>query len=277
MESPIFETDKSPAVVKVKSKYVGTVVKTSLAGALIDIGIEKPSVIHISQIVSPNEKEPIKRVEDILHVGQKVEVWVRRAKPDHIELTMIKPLDLEWREIKKDMIVKGTVVRLEKFGAFVDIGAERPALVHVSEMTHGYVRSPSDVVKEGDIIEAQVLEVDRRKKQIKLSMKALQPEPEAIMAEVNKVTETEPQEKPHRRKAGRKNKSNNEALADLNHEDKQLVPEPTVMELKLREAMARAKSHKGSGETRDRKSSRSTSYLQEDILARTLEHKAHTS
>lgn len=275
MESPVVEKNELPAEVKIKTRYTGTVVKTSLAGALIDIGVGRPAVIHISQIVSPNPNEPIKRVEDVLHVGQNVDVWVRRAKPDRIELTMIKPLDLEWREIKKDMVVRGTVVRLEKFGAFVDIGAERLALVHVSEMAHGYVRSPSDVVKEGDTIEAQVLEVDRRKKQIKLSMKALLPEPEVIMAEVNKAAEAEPQEKPHRKKTARKAKS--EASAETHHEEKQPETEPTVMELKLREAMARAKSRKAQTETRSKKSSRPAADLQEEILARTLEHKVRTS
>ena len=98
-------------------------------------------------------------------------------KDDRVELTMIKPLDLEWRDIKKGMNVKGQVVRLEKFGAFVEIGAERPGLIHISEMAHGYVRQPSDVVKEGDEVEAQVIDVNRKKKQIKLSLKALQPEP----------------------------------------------------------------------------------------------------
>ena len=60
---------------------------------------------------------------------------------------MIKPLDLEWREIKTGLVVKGTVVRLETFGAFVEIGAERPGLIHISEMAHGYVRTPADVLK----------------------------------------------------------------------------------------------------------------------------------
>jgi small subunit ribosomal protein S1 len=71
---------------------------------------------------------------------------------------------------------KGKVVRLEPYGAFVDIGAERPGMVHVSELAHGYVKTPSEIVKEGDEVEAKVLDVNRKKKQIKLSMKALEPE-----------------------------------------------------------------------------------------------------
>jgi ribosomal protein S1 len=86
---------------------------------------------------------------------------------------MIEPPLLDWNEIDKDMVVKGKVIRLEKFGVFVDIGAERPGLVHISELTHGYIKTPGEVVKEGDEVEVKVLGVNRRKKQIKLSMKAL--------------------------------------------------------------------------------------------------------
>ena len=77
---------------------------------------------------------------------------------------MKEPLALEWREIKPGMTVKGQVVRLETFGAFVEIGAERPGLIHISELSHSYVRTPGEVVREGDEVEAKVLEVNRRKK-----------------------------------------------------------------------------------------------------------------
>ena len=65
---------------------------------------------------------------------------------------------------------------MKPYGAFVDIGAERPGMVHVSELTHGYVKTPSEIVKEGDEVEAKVLDVNRKKKQIRLSIKALEPE-----------------------------------------------------------------------------------------------------
>ncbi len=176
MESSVAAEADRANEVKPKMKFTGKVAKISLAGAVIDLGIGQPAVIHISQLISPSE-EAIMKVEDVLQVGQEIEVWVKKVKEDHIELTMIRPLDLEWRDLKKGMNVKGKVVRLEKFGAFVEIGAERPGLVHISEMAHGYVRTPSEVVNEGDEVEAQVLDVNRRKKQIKLSLKALLPEP----------------------------------------------------------------------------------------------------
>ena len=94
-----------------------------------------------------------------------------------IELTMLEPMGMDWQEIKTDMELIGKVTRIEKYGVFVDIQAERPGLVHISEMTHGYVRTPTDIVQKGDEINVKVLKVNRRKKQIKLSMKALEEPP----------------------------------------------------------------------------------------------------
>src|SRR5687768_6523374 len=173
-----------------KTKLSGKVLKTTLAGALIDVGQSVPGVIHISQL----SEDSINKVEDVVKEGQTVEVWVRRVKKDRIELTMIKPLGLEWKEIEPDMVVKGKVVRLEPYGAFVDIGAERPGMVHVSELAHGYVKTPNEIVKEGDEVEAKVLDVNRKKKQIKLSMKALEPE----------IEEFKPAKKENKREKGNK-------------------------------------------------------------------------
>jgi len=266
-----------------KMKFTGKVVKVSLAGAVIDIGLGKPAVLHISQIVSENNT-PIKRVEDVMKINDEVNVWVKRiAKKDgeeRIELTMVAPLALEWREIKVGDAVKGKVVRLEKFGAFVEIGAERPGLVHISEMAHGYVKVPGDVVKEGDEIEAQVLDVNRRKKQIKLSMKALLPEPEEVVVE----EKPKPAAKPARKKAAdsaedykpaRKPRksggdSNAAIMQEVNASDE---PQLTAMEMALKAAMEKSKSKKQKAEPRKTKTRGAE---QEDILERTLKSKAQT-
>ena len=111
--------------------------------------------------------------------GQDIEVWIQRADPENkkIELTMLEPLGIDWREIQPEMELVGKVTRIEKYGVFVDIDAERPGLVHISEMAHGYVRTPTDIVQKGDEVTVKVLKVNRRKKQIKLSMKALEEAP----------------------------------------------------------------------------------------------------
>ncbi|GAB4526420.1 MAG: hypothetical protein Fur0018_11680 [Anaerolineales bacterium] len=217
--------------IKRKTHFTGKVIKTSLAGAIVDIGLGVPGVIHISQI----SKEPVRQVEDAIKVGDVVETWVRQVFPEkqRIELTMIKPYDLEWRDMQPGMVLKGSVTRLEKFGAFVDIGAERPGLVHISEMAHGFVKEPGDVVKIGDEVDVQVLKFSRRKKQIKLSMKALQEKP---------VEEEKPRRQP--RKASKPQRERTPRTAHMEAETRDAVP--TAMEIALREAMERAKGSKAS-------------------------------
>lgn len=147
----------------------GVVTKIELFGAFVDLGLEVPGLLHISKL----KREQVNRVQDVLHEGQEVEVWVDRVDPElpRIELTMIRPLELRWQDIKPGKKASGTIVRIEKFGAFVDIGAARPGLVHVSEMSNTYVSDPSEIVKVGDKIDVMVLEIDRTKRQISLSMK----------------------------------------------------------------------------------------------------------
>jgi len=242
--------------IKRKMHYSGTVLKTSLAGAVIDIGIGVPGVVHISQL----QVQPVNKVEDVVHTGQSVDVWVRRVFPkkNRIELTMIKPLDLEWREINKDMVLKGKVTRLEKFGVFVEIGAERPGLVHISEMTHGYIKSPGDMVKEGDEIEVKVLDVNRQKKQIKLSMKALEEPP-------TKVVKEPPQPKEQAPKA-----------APVVEQEEKEEPVPTAMAMALREAMERSKERDVEQPLKSKGKSKGKSDQIEDILERTLQNRSRS-
>ena len=82
------------------------------------------------------------------------------------------------RDLNKDDLVQGTVTRILPYGAFVDIGIGRDALLHVREMGVGYVAKPEDVVKVGDNIEARIIELSRRRGRVDLSLKGLREEPE---------------------------------------------------------------------------------------------------
>ena len=248
------------ADIKPKLRFEGTVKQIELFGAFVDIGAEKPGLVHISQL----REGHVNRVADVVHVGEQVTVWVKSVEPakgllnltmiepppldwtdlqkgtkltgkvvrvedfgafvafggpkdglvpagqmvkgrrinkpsyvvavgdevtvwitsveskrQRIGLTMIEPPALPWAEVKKGHTYRGKVTRLERFGAFVDIGAERDGLVHVSELAHGYVRDPSEIVSVGEEVQVTVVDVNTRKRQIQLSMKeANQPDPE---------------------------------------------------------------------------------------------------
>ncbi len=239
-----------------KTKLKGKIAKITIGGAIVDLGLELPGVIHISQL----QKEHLTRVEDAIEVGQEVEVWVRRAKKDRIELTMIEPLALEWREMKPEVVVKGSVVRLESYGAFVEIGAERPGLVHVSEIAHGYIKDPSQIVKVGDEVDVMILEVNRRKKQIRLSMKATLPEPEESL-----------DAKPRRGRGGKRGSTKSVAAMMAEIDDEPKAPEHTAMEMAWQAALDRADSGKKSSKKVEKKVD--TSQEQEEILSRTLEQR----
>jgi ribosomal protein S1 len=239
-----------------KAHLTGKVIKTTIAGAIVDIGQKVPGVIHISQL----QKDSVNRVEDVVQVGQTIDIWVRRAHDDRIELTMVEPLMLEWREMKPDMLVKGKVERLETYGAFVDIGAERPGLVHVSEISHNYVKNPSEVLKVGDEVEAKILDVDRRKKQIRLSIKAALPKPEVVLAEVSK---------PEPRKGRAKKSKKQEEFVE---EQESKEPELTAFQIAFQKAEERA-----SKRTKTRKTKTDTTQEQEEIFNRTLENRLPTS
>jgi len=238
-----------------KTKLSGKVLKTTLAGALVDVGQSIPGVIHISQL----SENAVNKVDDVVKEGQMVDVWVRRVKKDRIELTMIQPLALEWKEIEPNMVVKGKVVRLETYGAFVEIGAERPGMIHVSELAHGYVKTPGEIVKEGDEIEAKVLDVDRKKKQIKLSMKALEPE----------IEEFKPAKKEPKKGGKHSKKENLEALEPAEPKE----PELTAFQIAWQQAMDKADEGKAFRAKRDKIS---VSREQEDLLNRTLEKRLPT-
>ncbi len=236
-------TDNQPSTpplrlsdLKPKMPLQGRVTKIEMFGAFVDVGLEVPGLVHISML----RREPVNRVEDVVQPGQEVEVWLHRVDPmaGRLELTMIRPVLVEWKDLKPGVSLRGKVVKLEKFGAFVDVGAERPGLVHVSEMSRDYVADPGQVVKVGDEVDVVVLEADRKKKQIRLSMKAAEVAPAEDEA-------AEP-------------------------------PPPTPMELALRKAMERSQERAAAASETPAPAPRRRK-TQEEILARTLESRVRTA
>src|SRR5512145_236249 len=185
-----------------RQEVKGTVKRLELYGAFVDIGIGQDALLHISQLGKPN----VRNVEDVVKAGDEITAYVLKVDKEagRVALSLVRPPSLSWDDIQEGMTLQGKVTRLETYGAFLDVGAERDAMVHVSELSSGYVNSPSDVVKVGDVVEGRVIKINRKKRQIDMSLKA--PEQAAIRSIQAEVAEEE---------------------GDL----------PTAMELALRQAM----------------------------------------
>ena len=75
------------------------------------------------------------------------------------------------KDLKEGMVLEGTVSNVAAFGAFVDLGVHQDGLVHVSQLSHKFTTDAREVVKTGDIVKVQVVEVDLARKRIALTMK----------------------------------------------------------------------------------------------------------
>jgi ribosomal protein S1 len=176
------ETEAAPTPTSIeelqpKMKLQGTVTRLELYGAFIDVGVGVNALVHISRLSTGH----VNRVSDVLTVGDEVTLWIDKVDPEtkQIMVTLIEPLKVDWRDLKNGQTYTGTVTRLENYGAFVDIGAEREGLVHISEISHDYVKHPSEQLTVGDEVQVQVLGFSKRKRRIDLSIKNLLEKPVA--------------------------------------------------------------------------------------------------
>ena len=104
-------------------------------------------------------------------------------------------------DLKEGMILQGVVTNVAAFGAFVDIGVHQDGLVHVSQLSHRFMKDPNDLVKVGEIVKVKVLSADPERKRISLSIKQAEPERATKGARVENRPKP-PEEKLNWEKAG---------------------------------------------------------------------------
>ena len=174
LEEEAYESNKKKLWKAVKSgeKREGTVKKILKVGAIVDIG-GITGLIHINDLAW----ERVKRVEDVVNVGDKVTVFVGDVDAEHERVSLIlKDVDKEpWKvhggSIKAGDILEGKVVRLMNFGAFVELFPGIEGLVHINEITDENIAKPSDGLTIGQQVKVKVLEVNDENKKVALSIK----------------------------------------------------------------------------------------------------------
>jgi len=175
MASQQEETALSPKkIVKTLSKgmkLTGKVTNVTEFGAFVDIGVGRDGLVHISELRGQGGDQG----SGTMGTGDEVTVWIKDLdrKRNRISLTMREPARRKLKDLEPGMVVEGKVTRLVPYGAFVDIGLRRDGMVHVTEMAQGYVRDPADMLTVGDVVQVKVLEIDRKKRRVALSMKDL--------------------------------------------------------------------------------------------------------
>jgi small subunit ribosomal protein S1 len=151
----------------------GTVRTLMPYGAFVDLG-GVDGLLHISDIAHTRIAKP----EDVLSVGQQLQVRVLKIDPDTRKISLgLKQLQAEpWAtapdRLQAGQRVSGTVTRLMDFGAFVEIEPGVEGLIHISEMSWGKkIRHPSDVLKQGDRVDAVILSIKPEERRIALGLK----------------------------------------------------------------------------------------------------------
>ncbi len=167
------------AAMKEGDVVTGTVRSLAPYGAFVDLG-GIDGLLHISDMAHTR----VAKAEDVVAVGQQVEVRILKVDAETKKISLgLKQLQPEpWATVpdrfQAGQRVSGTVTRLQDFGAFVEIEPGIEGLIHISEMSWGKkVRHPSDVVKQGDRVDAVILGIKPEERRISLGLKHSQTDP----------------------------------------------------------------------------------------------------
>ncbi|MFZ6726488.1 Tex family protein [Undibacterium sp. MH2W] len=122
-----------------------------------------------------DEKFGIPTITDII---KELEKPGRDPRPEFTTATFKEGVE-EIKDLRPDMILEGVVTNVAAFGAFVDIGVHQDGLVHISALSHTFVKDPHTVVKAGQVVKVKVLEVDVKRQRIALTMRLTDAAPQA--------------------------------------------------------------------------------------------------
>ena len=151
----------------------GTVRSLMPYGAFVDLG-GLDGLLHISDISWSRVNKP----EDVLSVGQQIQVRILKIDPDTKKISLglkqlqPEPWDTAPAKYQAGQRITGAVTRLADFGAFVEIEPGIEGLIHISEMSWGKkIHHPSDVLKQGDTVDAVILGIKPEERRISLGLK----------------------------------------------------------------------------------------------------------
>jgi small subunit ribosomal protein S1 len=167
--------DGVAAKLKAGDRVHGTVTRVADFGAFVEIEPGVEGLIHLSEM---SWAKKVRKPSDVLKTGDTVEAVVLGVNMGErrLSLGLKQTLGDPWAEIEQKFpagsAIEGPVTSFTKFGAFVQLADGVEGMIHVSEISaEKRIHHPQDVLRVGQIVKAQVLEVDKAKRQLRLSMK----------------------------------------------------------------------------------------------------------
>ncbi len=185
------EVERLKASLAVGTELAGTVRSVQSYGAFVDLG-GIDGLIPISEMAWGRTEKP----EDLLSLGQEVQVkiigidWAKQRLTLSLKALQADPWETVAERYHVDDQVRGAVVRLTQFGAFVNLEPGIDGLIHISALGGGRrIRHPKDVVETGQWVEAYVTAVDPANKRISLSLQPRVPKEAVVLPEAGDVLE----------------------------------------------------------------------------------------
>ena len=196
----------------------GEVARLTDFGAFVEVnGLD--GLLHVSDIAWTRVEVP----SDVLNVGDIIEVKILKLNKEKNRISLgrkqllDKPFDSFVKEHEVGDIVKGKVVNLLDFGAFVEVADGVEGLVHVSEISWDHVEKPSDELNLGDEIEVKIISLDKEEEKIGLSIKQLEEAPERPERKPRREKRENSNNNRQRRRPERSAQANFSSDADLNN------------------------------------------------------------
>lgn len=146
--------------------------------ALLDYSDKEIKEGKFTDIASRVAAKGTKSLAETLNIGLPTldDIVKELSKPgrdprEELPAPMLRSDILDIKDLKPDMVLKGTVRNVIDFGAFIDIGVHQDGLVHISQICDKYIKHPSEVLKVGDVVDVKIISVDPEKNRISLTMR----------------------------------------------------------------------------------------------------------
>lgn len=165
-------------------------------GAFVEFGPKLEGLIHISELAWQRIEDP----RDVVKVGDEIKAKIIQVDGTKISLSMKRLVEDPWKQAVErytiGQVVKGKILKINPFGAFVELDEHIHGLAHISELSHEMIRDPRDVVSTDETYKFKILTIDPKNHRLGLSLKALKEKPAEKKEQPEEGADSQAEKKP---------------------------------------------------------------------------------